>query len=1176
MSDVRKFKFVSPGIFLREIDNSQLPAVAPEVGPVVIGRARKGPAMRPIQVNSFSEFVNTFGTPIAGGGGGDYFRDGNISGPTYGPYAAQAYLDANVGPVTYVRTLGDAHPNNDASVSAKGGWNTGTSTAVIEFDNADGDEAVRFQKGGAYGLFICQSGSSPTSENSGSLAAIWYCNSGSCIALSGSARGTSADAGGGGPTVGASGSALVVESSSGIEFKAQVLDSLGNLSAQTSFNFDRNSAKYIRKVFNTNPTFCNSTITDQSLLNNGDATYWLGETYDSALFERLGSDSGTVYGFIAAINSGSTFGANNAGTNQWADRQTTYINPRTGWFFAQDLTTDTASYDAQTQPKLFCFHARDYGEAAQEQYKISIQDIRQSTNDFDAYGTFTVVIRASYDSDAAPVVIERFSGCNLNPQSQNYVARKIGDRYVEWDYDDARMRQYGEFDNRSEIVRIEMNPDIGAYDERSLPFGVFGPPRPPGFMVISGSATYSTGSNIIPLLGTGDQTTIGNTGAAAATATITTVAEASIVDTKDFTLTDTAGVTTTYNLSTGGGTGTNGDAYTPGTTVTVGLLGTTTRADVRDQLITRINAGTAIGFTAAASGEDVVVTQDHAGIDGNRTNTDEGTGLTVGNFVNGAGGGYGIGYSYVAGTSSCAGNFAGMSGYEELPANLGVAMRIQTSIGGANTGAGAYQFTSSLFFPSTLTRLSASDHGVASGKEAYWGLQTNTWTSGRTSTTFDQGYRDYLRGLPLESTTAGFDTLSGPPTNNEYSWIFTLDDIIVPDDSAGTGGNTNKAYWASGSRQGVVGMEGYGAPISTAGGTSVTAGSTYESILDYKLNKFTTPLYGGFDGFNIKEKDPFRDGFMSPTATALNNYAYNTIEKAVNTVKDPEFVEMNMLTVPGIVNENLTKKVLNVCEERGDALGIIDLRGVYQPFTENYNNFKSRVTATSLAGVVTALRDRSINSSYGCTYYPWVQVTDTMTGQRLWAPPSVAAIGTFASSESRSEVWFAPAGFNRGGLTGGAAGIPVTAVTEKLSSSDRDTLYEANINPIASFPSEGLVVFGQKTLQVTPSALDRINVRRLMIYIKKEISRIAAGILFDQNVRATWTRFTNQANPLLASVQSRLGLTEFKVVLDETTTTPDLIDRNIMYAKIFLKPAYAIEFIAIDFNITRTGASFED
>jgi phage tail sheath protein FI len=161
-------------------------------------------------------------------------------------------------------------------------------------------------------------------------------------------------------------------------------------------------------------------------------------------------------------------------------------------------------------------------------------------------------------------------------------------------------------------------------------------------------------------------------------------------------------------------------------------------------------------------------------------------------------------------------------------------------------------------------------------------------------------------------------------------------------------------------------------------------------------------------------------------------------------------------------------------------------------------------------------------------------------------------------------------------LTAFSAGIPIVNVKQKLTSQDRDDLYEVNINPIASFPAEGIVIFGQKTLQTTQSALDRVNVRRLMIYVKKEISRMAANLLFDQNVQVTWDRFTGKVVPFLNGIMTRLGLSDFKVILDDTTTTPDLIDRNILYAKIFLKPARAIEFIAIDFVITSTGASFED
>jgi phage tail sheath protein FI len=225
---------------------------------------------------------------------------------------------------------------------------------------------------------------------------------------------------------------------------------------------------------------------------------------------------------------------------------------------------------------------------------------------------------------------------------------------------------------------------------------------------------------------------------------------------------------------------------------------------------------------------------------------------------------------------------------------------------------------------------------------------------------------------------------------------------------------------------------------------------------------------------------------------------------------------------------------------------------------------------------INELRERALNSSYGCAYYPWVQLRDETSSQLLFAPPSIAAVGTFSSAQNVSEVWFAPAGFTRGGLTEGAAGLPVVGVVQRLNSSDRDKLYEANINPIATFPAEGIVMFGQKTLQVTPSALDRINVRRLMIHVKKNISYIASRLLFDQNVQVTWDRFLNNAEPFLESIKQRLGLMAYKVVLDETTTTPDLIDRNILYAKIFLKPARAIEFIAIDFVITNSGASFED
>jgi phage tail sheath protein FI len=357
---------------------------------------------------------------------------------------------------------------------------------------------------------------------------------------------------------------------------------------------------------------------------------------------------------------------------------------------------------------------------------------------------------------------------------------------------------------------------------------------------------------------------------------------------------------------------------------------------------------------------------------------------------------------------------------------------------------------------------------------------------------------------------------------------------------------------------------------------SATSGKTYKDLLDADYNRFTAPFHGGFDGLNIKLPDPFYNEGMKTSPTELNNSAYYTIKRAIDTLSDPEFADINIMTMPGLTTEGLTTHMVNVCEERADALAVIDLPNIYTPTHEKYLSDRADRVGKSPRTVANALRNRRIESSYGCTFYPWVQTRDQRTGQLLWIPPSVAMLGTFASSQRSSQLWFAPAGFNRGGLTEGAAGIPITNVSERLISKDRDTLYEANINPIASFPSSGIVVFGQKTLQTRQSALDRINVRRLVIFMKKQISILSTRVLFEQNVPATWNRFKSLVEPFLANVKTDFGITDYKLILDETTTTPDLIDQNILYAKIMIKPARAIEYIAIDFVIASTGASFED
>ena len=1015
----KNFKFVSPGVFVKEIDNSQLPRVAPPVGPVVIGRFRRGPAFIPTRVESLAELIQIFGEPVRGEEASDTWRGGIPTGPTYGAYAAAAWLK-NGSPITVVRLLGDQSPNPENETTAKAGWKMGAAPA------SEGNT------GGAYGLFLVQSGALPavglTGSTDGVLAATWYFDQGGII-LSGTIAG-------GSTTV--SGSGVLIESSTatspGFEFTAQIFttgsQSTGTPSETFRFNFDKNSKYYARKVFNTNPTKTNNQLTST------DSNYFLGETFEKSVQDVI---QGTkCYGVILPL------GANDK--NAWKFKKAA-TEGQTGFFISQDFRTTPGSatpsdnqllpaFDADNTAivsRLFKFHTLSQGAQEQRSFKISIENVKYSSRaDIDPYGTFSVVLRSLFDNDTAPRIVERFDNCNLNPNSTNYVAAVIGDAYYEWDNTKKRIVEYGSYPNQSNFIRIEMatEVDLGQMNAEALPFGAQGPVKRKGFR--------------LALAGTGSHN-ISNTG-----------------------------------FATG--------SFVPAT-----ASGPTGTIDLQYVNVLR-NPGTSFKWIQSKVGPAPA----DAVLWGGGEFTHLGSGSNN-NFVSGTVG------------------------------NLG-------------------DLQATIKFPDVFLRATASDGNLSDPTLAYFGYST---TSGSADTTFEASNLDLLRALPSDYEQF---------TTNEYTermFMFTLDDI-----SASAGGTY--AY-ASGSR---------------AAGVSITARSgSYKDILDAGYDRFTVPLFGGFDGLDVTEAEPFNNlRALGNNAASETGYAmYYSVKKAIDILADPEFVEMNLVTIPGVTNEPLTQHLINVCEDRADALAIIDPRGGYVPASEEGKKTeKERISATHVADVVSNMERRALNSSYGCAYYPWVRIVDDIKGGSLYVPPSVAAIGTMAFSDKQKAVWFAPAGFNRGGLSKGAAGFPVVNVRSKLTSADRDDLYEANINPIGSFPNEGIVVFGQKTLQVLPSALDRINVRRLMIFVKKQVSRIAANLLFDQNVPATWDRFKAQVDPFLSNIRSAFGLTDFKVVLDESTTTPELVDRNILYAKIFLKPARAIEYIAIDFNITNTGASFDD
>ena len=251
------------------------------------------------------------------------------------------------------------------------------------------------------------------------------------------------------------------------------------------------------------------------------------------------------------------------------------------------------------------------------------------------------------------------------------------------------------------------------------------------------------------------------------------------------------------------------------------------------------------------------------------------------------------------------------------------------------------------------------------------------------------------------------------------------------------------------------------------------------------------------------------------------------------------------------IHPTVTTKAKNVAEDRADAFYVMDA-------------FEYSTAVTSATTQLT-----SFDSSYVATYYPWVQIRDVDNNTYVWVPPSVVVAGVIAQNDALAHEWFAPAGLNRG-IT------DAIQVKSRLTLAERDDLYEARINPIATFPGQGICIWGQKTLQIKPSALDRVNVRRLLIAVKKFIASATKFLVFEQNNAATRNRFLGIVNPYLESVQQRSGLSAFKVVMDDTNNTPDLVDRNIMYGQIFLQPTRTAEFIILDFNILPTGAAFPE
>jgi hypothetical protein len=435
------------------------------------------------------------------------------------------------------------------------------------------------------------------------------------------------------------------------------------------------------------------------------------------------------------------------------------------------------------------------------------------------------------------------------------------------------------------------------------------------------------------------------------------------------------------------------------------------------------------------------------------------------------------------------------------------------------------------------------------------------------------GFRAAESPIPMASGSLNLSAVSYRTTqvqntfssNNYFGFDFTsINNLnyLAPTPTSGSVTGSNTDFYLGDMTQNAESL--FPSAASVYSGSLETALTTSTAFFTANValgtRKFIVPFQGGFDGArpnlpkfsgaNITATNTF--GFDCSGTTTTGTVAYN---KALTLLSNTDYYDLNMLITPGIIDSlhsAVTTQARNMITNRQDVFYVMDSNAI----ADSINTVVSQVT--------------TLDNNYTATYWPWVRIVNPAKNVPLWVPPSVVVPGALTFNDSVAAPWYAPAGLNRGGLTS------VSETYQTLSQTNRNTLYEARINPIATFPNDGVVIWGQKTLQARPSALDRVNVRRLLIAVKKFIASSTRYLVFEQNTVQTRDRFLSIVNPYLQQVKSQQGLSAFRVVMDSTNNTSDLIDQNILYGQVFLQPTRTAEFIILDFNIQPTGAAFPE
>lgn len=718
--------------------------------------------------------------------------------------------------------------------------------------------------------------------------------------------------------------------------------------------------------------------------------------------------------------------------------KTRYKSPKTTSFISQPF--GNIEYD------LFHFECIDDGKYANSLFKISISGIKKSKDPLNPYPLFNVELRDKRDTDDSPRIIESYVNCDLNVNSENYIAKKIGDMKLVYNFDttdtaERRILIEGTYPNISSRIRVVMSDDLinNNVPEEATPFGFRG----------------------LPLLKTFDAEP--------------GVSNLDLFGSSNSRMTQPFSGSSYYNAMTG--------SILPPVPfrfkVTAGEMNSNP------------------GYLGQGSLRETVSKSYYWGIKFERT-------PRSGEFT----------YPLLRANESLVyndllDNYSKFTGIEKMDAVL--------------TGSGADLFHHNKFSLSKVTL----------GKS----LAGNETVS---------GYTGYLTGSVKDLMKDTAYIRNGSPNSNDY----TIQDAD---------GNVRLTF---------------------ASLLSLSDSIYFNRFTDYA--KFTNMFFGGFDGTNILDKDMaiMNDkaassdaggkGINSPSVginmsfgSGDSNAIVNSYKEAVNLLTDQAQSRINLLCIPGIRSNELLSHAIERVESYSKALLLMD---VAHYDSQGNRLYSDSTELTNIRNTVEEFSGRNYDTSYAAAYFPDIIIEDE--GKRISVPATIAALSAISYNDNTSFPWFAPAGFNRGSLEF------VKSAKARLNKEDRDIVYEDKINPIATFPKNGYVIFGQKTLQKARTSLDRVNVRRMLLEVKRVISDAAIGFVFEANTPEVRSAFKKKVDDKLISVQENQGIDQYKVIIDSTNNTQSDIDNNILNGKIILVPTRTIEFISIDFVISNSGVDF--